>query len=102
MDHTHTHATATTNWWLITVAAVVVIAAAASVWCYVAAARRRPWPVARTVAWCAGVAVSATGAIGSVAFTTGGLTGHMVAHVLVAMAGPALCAAAAPHALAVR
>ncbi|WP_214404323.1 cytochrome c oxidase assembly protein [Pseudonocardia lacus] len=80
---------------------LVVLAAAGAV--YLVAVIRlgrggRPWPLARTALWLAGLATAAAGLLtGPAPFAA-----HMVGHVLLGMLGPMLLVLAAPVTLALR
>lgn len=73
---------------------------AAGLW---AARHRSPWPVHRTVAWCAGLACAGTALTGPLADAArSGFAAHMAGHLLLGMAAPLLLVLAAPVTLALR
>ncbi|MGY1830080.1 cytochrome c oxidase assembly protein [Geodermatophilus sp. SYSU D01180] len=84
----------------MTAVLALLLAAAAA---YVAATWRcrRPWPLARTAAWLAGLAAAAVGVAGPGTAHTD-LRAHMAAHLLVGMVAPLLLVLAAPVTLALR
>jgi putative membrane protein len=62
---------------------------------------RRPWPLARTAAWLAGVAAAAVAVAGPLT-VHGDLHAHMAGHLLVGMVAPLLLVLGAPVTLALR
>ena len=78
---------------------LLIVAVLVAGWAYLRAARRTPWPRARTACWVLGVAVATTGlAVGELPDLRAGVAGHL----LFGMVAPLLLATAAPVTLALR
>ncbi|MEX5294704.1 cytochrome c oxidase assembly protein [Kocuria sp. CPCC 205268] len=94
-----------TGWALVEGAALLLLLLAAAGYAagLRAVRRRGPWPVHRTVLWCAGLLCAGTALVGPLAAAARtGFTAHMAAHLLLGMAAPLLLVLAAPVTLALR
>ncbi|MDR7275526.1 cytochrome c oxidase assembly protein [Catenuloplanes atrovinosus] len=79
---------------------LAVALAGGYLWAVSAVARRgRPWPLGRTLAWCAGALAAG---LGPHLRTPGEFTAHMAGHLLLGMVAPLLLVAGAPITLLLR
>ncbi|WP_369136852.1 cytochrome c oxidase assembly protein [Modestobacter versicolor] len=86
---------------------LVWVVAVAAVAAYLVAAGQRPWPVARTASWLAGVGCAVAALTVPAAGHSGGsahpdLRAHMAAHLLLGMVAPVFLALARPVTLTLR